>query len=66
VETEEQIGALWNMGCDEAQGYLFSRPMPCEELAQLLEHGNGRIPGPVAGRVEPPGEAVVKDHCRRR
>ncbi|MGH8319127.1 MAG: EAL domain-containing protein [Steroidobacteraceae bacterium] len=66
VETEEQIGALWNMGCDEAQGYLFSRPVPCDELAQLLEHGKGRIMAPVAGRAESPGEAVVKDHRRRR
>ncbi|MGH7082359.1 MAG: EAL domain-containing protein, partial [Acetobacteraceae bacterium] len=66
VETEEQIGELWNMGCDEAQGYLFSRPVPCDELAQLLEHGKGRIMAPVAGRAERPGEAVVKDHHRRR
>ena len=65
VETEEQIGALWNMGCDEAQGYLFSRPVPFDEMAKLLEHGKGRILAPAAGRADPPGEAIVKDHRRR-
>jgi len=32
VETQEQSELLRTMGCDEMQGYLFSRPMPCEEF----------------------------------
>jgi diguanylate cyclase (GGDEF)-like protein len=32
VETESQMSALQNMGCDEMQGFLLSRPMPPETL----------------------------------
>jgi EAL domain-containing protein (putative c-di-GMP-specific phosphodiesterase class I) len=36
VETEEQAARLYALGCDEAQGYLFSRPVPAEEISKLL------------------------------
>jgi diguanylate cyclase len=36
VETEEQAGRLHALGCDEAQGYLFNRPLPAEDIAKLL------------------------------
>ena len=36
VETEEQAARLLELGCDEAQGFLFSRPVPAEEIAKLL------------------------------
>ncbi len=36
VETEEQAEALQRMGCTNAQGYLFARPMPAEQLEPLL------------------------------
>ena len=37
VETAEHVAALRLLGCAEAQGYLFGRPEPGEELARLLE-----------------------------
>ncbi|MDH5613173.1 MAG: EAL domain-containing protein [Gammaproteobacteria bacterium] len=37
VETEAQCKLLTEAGCDFAQGYLFSRPVPAEEFEQLLK-----------------------------
>jgi len=39
VETEAQLGVLAKMGCDSAQGYLFSRPVPATEFERLLRPG---------------------------
>jgi diguanylate cyclase (GGDEF)-like protein len=36
VETEEQFEWLRNEGCDEVQGWLFSRPVPAAEVPLLL------------------------------
>lgn len=32
VETQEQFALLRDMKCDEMQGYLFSRPLPCDVI----------------------------------
>jgi len=37
VETERQLAFLREQGCDEAQGYLFGRPLPVEDFVRLLE-----------------------------
>ena len=36
VETEEQVALLEEMGCDMAQGYHFTRPLPAEEIPAFL------------------------------
>ncbi|MDR1994723.1 EAL domain-containing protein [Azonexus sp.] len=36
VESREQLVLLRAMGCDMAQGYFFSRPLPGEEIIELL------------------------------
>ena len=42
VETAEQRAALRAMGCRFAQGYLFGRPVPAEEVGRLLREQAGR------------------------
>jgi EAL domain-containing protein (putative c-di-GMP-specific phosphodiesterase class I) len=39
VESEQQRAFLRENGCDEMQGYLFSRPLPPQQLAMLLTSG---------------------------
>jgi EAL domain-containing protein (putative c-di-GMP-specific phosphodiesterase class I) len=36
VETLEQERMLRLLRCDEMQGYLFSKPLPLEQLTALL------------------------------
>jgi EAL domain-containing protein (putative c-di-GMP-specific phosphodiesterase class I) len=37
VETEEQFRLLKAKGCRQGQGFLFSLPLPAEQLARLLD-----------------------------
>jgi diguanylate cyclase (GGDEF)-like protein/PAS domain S-box-containing protein len=37
VETDAQLAFLRNYGCDEAQGYFFSRPVAAAEFVKLFE-----------------------------
>ncbi|MDZ8222720.1 putative bifunctional diguanylate cyclase/phosphodiesterase [Nostoc sp. ChiVER01] len=37
VETQEQLDYLKMQGCDEGQGYYFSRPVPADVIASMLQ-----------------------------
>ena len=39
VETKEQLNQLIELGCEEAQGYLFSKPVESTVAGELLEGG---------------------------
>ena len=36
VETEDQFAYLKRIGCDIIQGYLLGKPMPADEIEQML------------------------------
>jgi EAL domain-containing protein (putative c-di-GMP-specific phosphodiesterase class I) len=40
VETEKQFAFLKSKFCDEVQGFLFSKPLPADELTGLLQKRN--------------------------
>ena len=68
VETDDQQTFLRDHACDEMQGYLFSKPLPPQEMADLLRsqprldspplqpEGYGET-GAIAGRLEDGGLA---------
>jgi len=74
VETLEELNFLGNNQCDEAQGYYFSRPVPAEQFAILLETGipwarpgsprphnhEGSEPGLKNALVAPRADAVTR------
>jgi EAL domain-containing protein (putative c-di-GMP-specific phosphodiesterase class I) len=39
VETVEQVAALTHLGCELAQGYVFSPPVPAEAAEKLIKQG---------------------------
>ncbi|MFA6986108.1 MAG: EAL domain-containing protein, partial [Arenimonas sp.] len=48
VETEEQAQMLRLLSCDEAQGFLFSRPVAASEIEAMLRSGDS-LPVAVSG-----------------
>jgi diguanylate cyclase (GGDEF)-like protein/PAS domain S-box-containing protein len=50
VENEAQLSELRRLGCDFAQGHLFSRALPAEKISSLLGSGVLRYSGIVPAR----------------
>jgi diguanylate cyclase (GGDEF)-like protein len=40
IETTEQLELLRDQGCEIAQGYLLSRPIPADAIPSLVSNGN--------------------------
>jgi diguanylate cyclase (GGDEF)-like protein len=43
IETDEQLRFLVDSGCRFGQGYLYSRPVPANEISRLLERDAPRL-----------------------
>ena len=54
VETSEQDAFLRRRECDELQGYLFSRPVPANEIPPML------TPRMASPSIQPRRNAVAK------
>jgi EAL domain-containing protein (putative c-di-GMP-specific phosphodiesterase class I) len=37
IEDDATLAMITDLGCDESQGYLHSRPMPAEEFLRWLD-----------------------------
>ncbi|WP_305805222.1 EAL domain-containing protein [Stenotrophomonas sp. YIM B06876] len=59
VETEQEDAMLRRQGCDEIQGYLYSRPLPPRELAQWLRQTHA-LPLPAGAATAPDPVDVVR------
>ena len=63
IETNEQLELISADGTvTEAQGYLFSRPVPASRVRQLLNASHGRR----SGRAERRRAAVAIDRLKPR
>jgi diguanylate cyclase (GGDEF)-like protein len=49
IEDGHQLDLIRNLGCDEAQGYYFARPMPASDIAGQLLGEFTRKPAKVGG-----------------
>ena len=51
IETVEHLQILQNLGCDIGQGYLFSRPLPKDEIEKMLRQNTVWFPPKFDGSI---------------
>jgi len=44
VETPEQLERLQSIRCDRAQGYMFAKPLPPDEIRSMIRNSAGKHP----------------------
>lgn len=61
IETRDQMKQLQAMGCDYAQGYYFSKPLPVNDFEKLWKEECSRTgnPSPDTSRNEPPKPTLL-------
>jgi EAL domain-containing protein (putative c-di-GMP-specific phosphodiesterase class I) len=59
VENSDQAEALSRLGCNIAQGYLYSPPVPLDSLTAMLEQ-----PAPQSARYHPKSVRPAHSACR--
>ena len=45
VETQQAVDLLRSIGCEQAQGYLFGKPVPAAEMTEFLRNAGPTAPG---------------------
>ena len=40
IESDGQLESMRELGCDLAQGFLFARPVPADEVSHVLAQGH--------------------------
>src|SRR5438270_11186285 len=63
VENAEQEAFLRSHGCDEMQGFLFSKPLPSRHMAELLRAAPLVVSPPLQGGEE---DAPAESHLPSR
>jgi adenylate cyclase len=66
VETAEQRDVLAGLGCQDAQGWLFGRPLVPEAAEELLRSAAGRLPSIESRPTPTANEGVAIDGVQRR